>query len=161
MSDNEVYGADINLDWHDAINLNDIEYKDSHDCIKEIPKTPGIYIFWRKFADTHECLYIGKASDLKRRITQQLNAKKLIDHIQEAKKGAKLLSFAEIRMHQSCDIPAYLDEVETFLIAEALSEGHNLFNSKKTKLYFNTITNDGNGVPNIFDGEMYLPKRKK
>ncbi|SUC47917.1 Uncharacterised protein [Providencia stuartii] len=45
MSDNEVYGADINLDWHDAINLNDIEYKDSHDCIKEIPKnTRNIYL---------------------------------------------------------------------------------------------------------------------
>ncbi|MDE9483410.1 GIY-YIG nuclease family protein [Xenorhabdus bovienii] len=160
MIDNEVYGATINLDWHDVINLNDIEFKDSHELIKEIPKTAGIYIFWRKFADTHECLYIGRASNLNRRIVQQLNAKKLVDHVQDAKKGAKLLSFAEIRMHQSCDISAYLDEVETFLIAEALSAGHNLFNSKKTKCHFNKIINDGNGMPNIFDDDMYLPKNK-
>lgn len=158
MIDHEVYGATINLDWRDAINLNDIGYSDSHDLIKGIPKTPGIYIFWRKFSDTHECLYIGKASNLNRRISQQLNAKKLIEHVQNAKKGTKLISFAEISMHQNCDISTYLDNVETFLIAEALSEGHNLFNSKKTKRYFNIILNEGSDAPNIFESEMYMPK---
>lgn len=156
MINNEVFGATLNLNWHEEINLIDIEFERKHQIIKDIPNTSGIYIFWRKFADTHECLYIGIADNLQRRIDQQLNHRELIEHIKDAKKGPKLLSYAEIKMHSKCNVKDYLDRLETFLIAEAINNEHNLFNKKKTKSHLNEVINTGDSYPNLIDDVMYI-----
>ncbi|MBE5204350.1 GIY-YIG nuclease family protein [Pectobacterium sp. FL60-S17] len=76
---------------HKPINLVDINYNWKHELICQIPETYGIYILHRRYAEFGEALYIGKTSNLKRRISQELNAKELIDHIKEVKKVAKLV----------------------------------------------------------------------
>ncbi|MDE1487421.1 hypothetical protein KKI90_13640 [Xenorhabdus bovienii] len=159
MNNYETTGAPINLHWHGSIDLSEINYNKKHSCIKELPDTTGIYIFWRKHGDTHECLYIGRTSRLKTRLIEQLNDRELINHVQNAKKGTKILSFAEIKMHGNSYIDDYLDKVETFFISEALSQGHNLYNKQKTKFCGNEITSHGKTYPNIIEKIMYMPNK--
>lgn len=159
MASFEFTGTTISLSWHDSIDLNTIGYDKYHDSINELPDTYGIYIFWRQYSDIHECLYIGKTTNLRNRIKQQLNARGLIEHVKGAKRGKKLLSYAELELHPNCDFDGYLDKIETFLISESLSQGHDLYNQQKTKLYGNLIINNGRDYPNIFENKMYMLKK--
>lgn len=157
MAPFDITGTTIHLSWYDSIDLNNVEYSKYHDSINEIPGTYGIYIFWRQYSDIHECLYIGKTTNLKNRIKQQLDARGLIEHVKDAKRGKKLLSYAELELHPNCNYESYLDKIETFLISEALSQGHDLYNQQKTKFYGNLIINNGKDHPNIFENKMYMP----
>ncbi|MBG3079846.1 GIY-YIG nuclease family protein [Proteus mirabilis] len=155
----EVTGTTINLHWSEFIDLNNIDYSKNHEVIKEIPEAYGIYIFWRQYGDKHECLYIGKTTNLRSRIRTQLNARGLIEHVKGAKRGKKILSYAELDMHANCYVDDYLDKVETFFISEALSQGHDLYNQQKTKFYGNPIISHGENYPNIFEDTMYMPNK--
>lgn len=86
MSEYEVFGSPAELVWQE-INLADIRYNKRHEAIREIPNVPGIYVFHRRFGDTSEALYIGKSIKLKERISAELNALELIDHVKMQKKG--------------------------------------------------------------------------
>jgi excinuclease UvrABC nuclease subunit len=45
----------------------------------------GIYVFGRKWGGDFEALYVGKASNSRRRLKGQLNNLRLMQHIREAK----------------------------------------------------------------------------
>ena len=119
MYSHEIYLSPANLYWHEPINLVEINYSRKHDLILH-----------RRYAEFGEALYIGKASNLKRRISQELNARELIEHVKEAKKGAKFLSFAEIQAHGNCNKDKYIDDIESTLIEISMNRGDNIFNIK-------------------------------
>ncbi|WP_100160408.1 GIY-YIG nuclease family protein [Proteus columbae] len=159
MSSFEITGTAINLHWSECIDLSNIDFSKHHEVINEVPEAYGIYIFWRQYGDKHECLYIGKSTNLRTRIKTQLNARGLIEHVKGAKRGKKFLSYAELAMHPNCNFDDYLDKVETFFISEALSQGHDLYNQQKTKFYANPIVSHGDDYPNIFENTMYMPNK--
>lgn len=154
MSEYEVFGTPAELVWQE-INLADIKYDKRHEAIREIPDTWGIYIFHRRFGDTSEALYIGKSKALRNRIIQELNALELIEHVKGAKKGTKLLSFAELVAHGNCDKDKYIDDIESVLIQEAVYQGHNLYNIKKTKVHLREVSSSGD-VPGCVEEPFYL-----
>ncbi|WP_437891303.1 hypothetical protein [Phytobacter sp. V91] len=157
MYPNEIYSSPAELYWHEPINLVDIDYNRKHELICQIPETYGIYIFHRRYAEFGEALYIGKASNLKRRISQELNAKELIEHIKEAKKGTKLLSFAELQAHGNCNKDKCIDDIESALIEISMYRGDHLFNTKKTKVYLQEITLIGE-KPSFLEKKLYVYK---
>lgn len=154
MSEYEVFGTPAELIWQE-INLADIGYDKRHETIKAIPSAYGIYIFHRRFGDTSEALYIGKSKNLRNRIIQELNALELIEHVKSAKKGTKLLSWAEIVTHGNSDKDKYIDDIESVLIQEAVYQGHNLYNIKKTKIHLREVTSSGD-VPGCIEDPFYL-----
>lgn len=153
----EIYLSPANLYWHEPINLVEINYSRKHDLILQIPETYGIYIFHRRYAEFGEALYIGKASNLKRRISQELNARELIEHVKEAKKGAKFLSFAEIQAHGNCNKDKYIDDIESTLIEISMNRGDNLFNTKKTKVHLHEVMSSGK-KPIFIEKKLYVFK---
>lgn len=157
MYSNEIYSSPADLYWHKPIDLIEINYDRKHELIYQIPETYGVYIFHRRYAQFGEALYIGKASNLKRRITQELNAKELIEHIRDAKKGSKLLSFAEIQAHGNCNKDKYIDDIESALIEISMYRGDNLFNTKKTKVHLKEITSIGE-KPLFLERKLYVYK---
>ncbi len=135
MSSYEVYGTPVELFWHKAINLVDVDYNRKHELISNIPNSYGIYIFHRRFGEYGEALYIGKASNLKRRIYQELDARGIIEHVKNSKKGMKLLSFAEIIVHGNCDKEKRIEDIESAIIEISMYREGSLFNTKKTKVH--------------------------
>ncbi|QIZ47706.1 hypothetical protein DWV07_12925 [Dickeya zeae] len=155
MCAHEIYSSPAELYWHEPINLVEINYNRKHELIYQIPESYGIYIFHRRYAEFGEALYIGKASNLRRRISQELNAKELIEHVRDAKRGAKLLSFAEIKMHGNCNKDKCIDDIESALIELSMNRGDHLFNTKKTKVHLQEVTSLGE-KPSFLEKKLYM-----
>ncbi|MDX5630733.1 MULTISPECIES: hypothetical protein [unclassified Brenneria] len=154
----EIYGPTITLHWHKPIDVGDIEYDKHHPEVKDIVDDAGIYLFLREYGDSQEILYVGKASQLRRRIMQQLNARELVEHIQNSKRGKKILRYATIEMNGNANKEKYLDEVESKFISMALDLQDDIFNKRKTTYYINVIVNSGNYKPGKVDRNIYLVK---
>lgn len=81
---------DIQANWCEPIDLVDgssdnLIYK--CEDIDLIADSPGVYIFARIYGENVEPLYIGRASNLKRRIDQQFNNTRLMKGIENSPKG--------------------------------------------------------------------------
>lgn len=79
------------LNWHRSVKLGKFPYGTG---TAEIPTTAGIYVFLRVHGVSAEALYVGKATNLKSRIKQQLNKLKLMTAILNATNGERRIAFA-------------------------------------------------------------------
>ena len=73
----------IKLDWQEPWQLGDFtdegNYHDNLD-LNDISEEAGIYIFYRQFGDTQQCLYVGQAINLRSRLKQQFKYLDLMKH---------------------------------------------------------------------------------
>jgi hypothetical protein len=124
---------DLNLEWGKPLPLEhsrDGLYVD----LEEIPRTPGIYVFFRSFGDSTRVLYVGKAGDLRSRIKQQLNAYRLMRGIENAAIGSRFVAFGELKRRPGQQVPKCLDLMERALIRYYLAEKHELLNKNGTRV---------------------------
>jgi hypothetical protein len=97
-------------------------------AVDELPVGPGIYIFARRHGKSFEALYVGRASNLKNRVTYQLNNLKLMKHIESAKNGDRVLIIGLFKAKQKQTPAACLPIIERAVIRHFIGEGDNLVN---------------------------------
>ena len=60
--------------------------------VDQLPVHPGVYVFGRKWGSNgFEALYVGKANNIRSRLTGQLNNLRLMQHVRSAKAGRRII----------------------------------------------------------------------
>lgn len=126
----------LNLQWHHSVKLGKFPYSSG---ITKIPASAGIYVFLRVHGSSAEALYVGKATNLKSRIKQQMNNLKLMTGIQKAANGERRLVFAEFISRPGQQVAKAIPLCEKALIRYYLAQGHGLVNIQGTKLQFHEL----------------------
>lgn len=103
----------------------------------------------------------GKATSLRSRIKQQLNNLRLMQAIDAAAIGPRMLICGTLNSRPGQRVSAVLNIVETALIAHLTEKGHQLINKLGTKLPVDVIAFDGNLLARGVTGrELRVPKRR-
>jgi hypothetical protein len=134
-----------------------------HACfdLEELPSEPAIYLFARQFGKSMEVLYVGQATSLRKRIKQQLNNLKLMQGIDDAAMGRRLLIYGTVSNRPGQRVNAVLDIVERALIDHFTEKGDPLINKLGTKLPVDIVDFDGNLLARGRSGrELRVPKRR-
>lgn len=136
----------IKIEWTAPLTLKkDPSLIYSESVLDVIEDGAGVYVFARKFGDAITPLYVGKASNLRGRIKQQLNNLRLMKQVQDwNKNGARVLLLGYLKLHGAQDEAKVLNIVERALIEHGLAEGHPLVNVQGTKKPVHTLTFRGN-----------------
>ena len=100
----------------------------------KVPEEPGVYVFGRRWGDSFEALYVGKAKSFWSRVNGQLNNLRLMSHLRDAKVGNRVMVPGSIVTKPGQQIDKCLALVEKSLIRYYLSEGHDLVNIQGTLL---------------------------
>jgi hypothetical protein len=136
----------ITAAWHPPVALALARVGMIYDCpeIDKVPQTPGAYIFGRRFGDTVQPLYVGRAVNMQQRLIQHLNSVKLMLRIKDAQAGERFFMCCEVKLRRGQNIDRVLDILESALITHLLSEGFELLQVQGTKRPNHTITFDRN-----------------
>jgi hypothetical protein len=133
---------ELNVLWHRPLTLTRSEDQIYALDLDSVPDDPGVYVFMRVFGKNHHPLYVGKAENLRTRLTQQLNAVKLMRGIEKAENGARRVAFAVFTPKKGQQTRRCLLLIERALIRHFLSEGHELLNKKGTRLANHTVISE-------------------
>jgi len=128
--------------------------------IKRLPESSGIYMFARTHGRRFEALYIGKATDLRRRVKQQLESNvRLMKHLKTARKGKRIILVGVVVAKQAQQLQKVLKIIERAFIKRYLAEGHALVNKQGTRLRRHRITNEREHYRKYIPSEMYVEKQ--
>lgn len=149
----------IKLDWQEPWQLGDFtdegNYHDNLD-LNNISEEAGIYIFYRQFGDTQQCLYVGQAINLRSRLKQQFKYLDLMKHLKNSKKGGKYLVFATLKT-RSQNINHALNQAERGLIMEFMDEGkHDLFNKIGLYEHYDLVESIGENIQPLINQELWV-----
>jgi hypothetical protein len=129
--------------------------------LEVLPDEPAIYLFARRFGLRMEVLYVGKATSLRKRIKQQLNNLKLMQAIDGASIGPRMLIYGTLNNKPGQRTDVVLEIVERALIDHYTEAGDQLINKLGTKLPVDIIEFDGNMLARRRSGrELRVPKRR-
>jgi hypothetical protein len=124
---------EFNLQWGSALPLA----KSGDDFYgvdwEQIPKSPGVYVFFRAFGTSSEALYVGKAENLRSRIKGQFNSHKLMKGIENASIGYRYVVFGEFKQKPG-QRTRLLQTIERALIRHYLAKGDGLLNVQGTRV---------------------------
>jgi len=152
----------LSVTWHPSIRLP-IPVSRLHTLfdLDTLPREPAIYLFARRFGSRLEVLYVGKATSLRSRIKQQLNNLRLMQAIDDAAIGSRLLIYGTLNCRPGQRVDAVLNIVETALISHLTENHHQLINKLGTKLPVDVISFDGNlQARGVTSRELRVPKRR-
>lgn len=152
----------LSVTWHPSIRLSKPVSRlyRSFD-LDALPREAAIYLFVRCFGSSMEVLYVGKATSLRSRIKQQLNNLRLMQAIDDAAIGHRMLIYGTLNCRPGQRIETVLNIVETALIGHLTDNGHPLSNKLGTKLPVDVISFDGNLLARRATGrELRVPKRR-
>lgn len=129
--------------------------------LEELPAAPAVYLFARRFGLRLEILYVGKATSLRHRIKQQLNNLKLMQAIDDASIGPRMLIYGTFNNRPGQRVEVVLEIVERALIDHYTEAGDQLINKLGTRLPVDVIEFDGNLLARRRSGrELRVPKRR-
>jgi hypothetical protein len=133
---------DLNLEWGKPLPLTmskaDLYWADA----EQIPHAPGVYVFFRKFGRSEEALYVGKATNLRSRIKQQLNAHRLMKGIESAAMGSRYIAIGELKRRPGQQVPKCLALVEHALIRYFLAHGDELLNIHGSRIRKHSLASE-------------------
>ena len=154
---------DISVFWHEPITMKDGSSDNMTYTIEGIDRfdeVSGVYMFCRKYKNKLIPLYIGKALNIDSRIKQQLNANRLMNAIENASAGERMLVIGEFRGKPGQQREKCIRMVEKALIGHALAEGYVLINLLGTKTPHHKMSFTGNSLMKEFTGStMYIKRR--
>jgi hypothetical protein len=102
--------------------------------IDDVPETGGVYVFGRAYGSNFEALYVGKSDNVRGRIYHQLNNVRLMQHLKQARSGARYLLAGVFEARPGQQEDRSLRIIERALIRHFLSEGHDLVNKQGARL---------------------------
>src|SRR4051794_25283010 len=119
---------DLKIDWGSPL---PVIYQPTENelysiTLEEIPEATGIYLFLREWGGNHHVLYVGKANNLRKRVSQQLNNMRLMRGIEKAATGARLLAVGTYHPNRGAKIKIMLPMLERAIIRHYLDLGHPL-----------------------------------
>lgn len=126
----------------------------------ELTDKPGCYVFYNRLRKRCNILYVGKASNIKRRLGTQFNTVKLMNCIKKSGRGNKILMYCTIKLKGGQRLEKTLATLEKNLIKYAFSEGHELLNKHGAKIHFHEIKFSGNRVSETLFGRVILSPLK-
>lgn len=135
MSHNFKQPKKLTIEWNTPVSLVKLRPRVYSCNLEQIPDWPGIYIFERMHGEKSEALYVGKANNLRQRVKSQLQNTKLMDHIENAKNGQKLLTWGFFKAKPGQRVETFLPMIEKVLIQNFLLKGHSLANVQHTAPY--------------------------
>lgn len=127
------------LRWQQPQLLRSYPYVPNLDLI---PKSPGVYVFYRKHGASFQVFYVGKALNLRGRLKGQLNNLKLMNGIKSAANGARLLAYSEVVLKPGQKVASAIHAAEKLLIRHFVDEGHELLNIQGVKIRLQTLCNE-------------------
>lgn len=136
---------DLAVEWTKPLSLKDGRKLNLIYTVdwKKLPSKAGIYVFGRRYGRSVEALYVGKADQIQRRVKQQLNNLRLMQHLSNAKAGKRVVLAGRVRAKQGQQMDRILPIVERALIRYFSSEGHDLVNQQGMKLRRHAIRSSG------------------
>jgi len=152
----------LSVTWHSSIRLpTPVSRLHKLFDLDTLPREPAIYLFARRFGSRLEVLYVGKATSLRSRIKQQLNNLRLMQAIDDAPIGNRMLIYGTLNCRPGQRVSTVLNIVETALIGHLTENHHQLSNKLGTKLPVDVISFDGNLLARRAIGrELRIPKRR-
>ena len=128
--------------------------------LHKLPEAAGIYVLGRRFGKGFEALYVGKATNIRRRVKRQLNNARLQVHLKTSKTGARVALMGRFLPKPGQRSEKCLALIERALIRYFLSEGHNLVNKQGTLISRHDIMSIGKLPKRLIPPLMYLEKSK-
>ncbi|MGH9430233.1 MAG: GIY-YIG nuclease family protein [Terriglobia bacterium] len=153
----------IEVEWSKPYRLRDGSDQNlTYACSEfdSFPEGPGVYVFARRHGNNASPLYIGQALRLKKRIAHQFNNNRLMNGIQKAQAGKRILLLGRLMRQQGQQVDRALDVLESALIEYALSQGHDLQNKQGTKTPVHVISFRGNRTSRHI-APLHMPVRRK
>ena len=149
---------EIHIDWLAPFTLRDgrndlLTY--TFEGIDSLSNDAGIYVFGRRHGQIFTPLYIGKAENLSRRISQQLNNNRLMNALAQAPSGQRELLIGELHAKRGQQTDRVLRILESGLIKLALAQGNDIFNVHGTRIQSHTTLMTGNRL-----SRSWLPARE-
>ena len=124
----------------------------------KLPDEPGLYVFGRRFGNSFEALYVGKAKTIRRRVRNQLNNSRLMQHVMTARRGKRILLVGRYVSKPGQDETKSLLLLEQALIRHFVSEGDDLVNKHGTRIRQHEITSVRKQLKKFIPATMYLEK---
>ena len=124
----------------------------------KLPDEPGLYVFGRRFGNSFEALYVGKAKTIRRRVKNQLNNSRLMQHVMTARRGKRILLVGRYVSKPGQDETKSLLLLEQALIRHFVSEGDDLVNKHGTRIRQHEITSTRKELKKFIPVTMYLEK---
>jgi hypothetical protein len=122
--------------------------------------TAGVYIFGRRWGPQFEALYVGEASKIRGRIKNHLNDLRLMQYLQRAKAGERLLLVGRIKVKRGQRLNKCLRVAELAMIRHFLSEGHDLANTQGRRIERHEIGSSGQHRKRFFPSLIYLERAR-
>jgi len=151
---------ELKLKWHKPKRLTDASKDNGIYGINlgDIPERTGIYIFYREYGAVREALYVGKASNLKSRIKQQLNNVKLMKGIENASKGYRRIVYAEFIAKRGQQEDKCIALIERALIRYYLALEDNILNKQGTRIRSDIIVSHRSSVKRFIPEKIHHHK---
>jgi hypothetical protein len=111
--------------------------------LTKLPTAPGVYIFARRWGAGFEALYVGKAGNIRGRIKNQLNNNLLMNHVLNARAGARVVYAGVFNPKPGQRVEVCLPLIEKALIRHFVSELHDIVNKQGKKLKQHTVISNG------------------
>lgn len=157
---------ELEIYWHKPVSLipgQKSQYRTAqhftYAVAKDLPQSPGVYMFGRFFGESFAPLYIGQAGNIENRVWEHFKGNvALMNRIKhDSKIGRRVLIAGEFYAKPGQRWQKCVSIVEDALIRRALAEGHVLFNKSGTAIRTHRIRRDGYGcagfVPTVFEIE--------
>lgn len=128
--------------------------------LRKVPETAGVYVFGRRWGKSIEALYVGKASDIRRRVKKQFNNLRLMRHLQKAKIGKRVLLVGEAITRPGQKTEKVISLLERVLIRHFLSEGHDLVNILGVAIRGHEVESTGHQPKKFIPKTMFLEKAR-
>ncbi|MFY0525874.1 hypothetical protein ACN28I_22915 [Archangium gephyra] len=136
----------LQVEWDDPISLEYVNNeKLIYSCNPELlPEDPGIYVFARRFGESHSPIYVGKASNLRKRITDHFYKNvPLMRGLENADKGARIVLIGKWISKPGQQMNNALSTLEKAYIESALTLGYELLNVKGARRPIDKIESVG------------------
>lgn len=152
----------LRIEWDRPFQLKDGA---AHNLIyhvdaNRIATASGLYVLGRRWGSGFEALYVGKANNLRSRVNGQLNNLRLMQHLQNAKTGKRVLLIGRIVTRPGQRLEKSLLLLERALIRYFLSEGHDLVNKQGTRLRRHEVESSGNQPKRFIPRLIYVERGK-
>lgn len=153
---------EIHLEWTKSLPLKGGAWQNLIYAteLDKLPRRGGVYVFGRRYGRGFEALYVGKATNLRRRVKTQLNNLRLMQHLKNAKTGKRILLVGQFVARPGQQREKCLLLAERALIRHFLSEGHDLVNKQGVRLRRHTIASSGRHPKRFFPADIFLERSK-
>ena len=130
--------------------------------LNKLPRKPGVYIFGRRFGRRFEALYVGRALRIRDRVMAQLNQVRLMQHLNDAKVGDRVVLAGLLRPLSGQRLPKALELTERALIRHFVSEAHDLVNKAGVRIWKHRIFSSRSGrLKRAIPAVAFLEKAKR